>query len=88
MNRIGSEMVSVLPSNVVDRGLEPRSGRTKCYKIGLCCFSAKQEALRRKNKLRLVGSESGKYVRMDDMSIRVLLFQWTTNIKIQLGVLF
>ena len=33
-------MVSVLSSSVVDRELEPRSGQTKDYNIGICCFSA------------------------------------------------
>jgi hypothetical protein len=49
-NRIGGVMVSVLASSAVDRGFEPRSGQTKDYKIGICCFSAKHAALRRKNK--------------------------------------
>ena len=43
-------MVSVLASSAVDRGFEPRSGQTKDYKIGMCCFSAKHAALRRKGK--------------------------------------
>ena len=43
-------MVSVLVSSVVDRGFEPRSSQTKDYKIGMCCFSAKHAALRRKCK--------------------------------------
>ena len=43
-------MVSVLASSVVDRGFEPRSGQTKDYTIGMCCFSAKHAALRRKSK--------------------------------------
>jgi len=43
-------MVSGLASSVVDRGFEPRSGHTKDYKIGICCFSAKHAALRRKSK--------------------------------------
>jgi hypothetical protein len=35
----------------VDRVFEPQSGQTKDYnKIGICCFSAKQAALRRKSK--------------------------------------
>jgi hypothetical protein len=42
-------MVSVLASSAVDRGFEPRSGQTKDYKIGICCFSAKHAALRRKS---------------------------------------
>ena len=43
-------MVSVLASNSVDRGFVPRLDQTKDYKIGICCFSAKQAALRRKSK--------------------------------------
>ena len=43
-------MVSVPASSTVDRGLEPRSGQTKDSKIGICCFSAKHAALRRKSK--------------------------------------
>jgi hypothetical protein len=36
-------MVSVLASIVVDRGCEHRSGQTKDYNIGICCFSDKHE---------------------------------------------
>ena len=43
-------MISVLASSVVDRGFEPRSGQPNDYKIGICCFSAKHEALRRKGE--------------------------------------
>ena len=56
-NRIGGIMVSVLASSAVDSGFEPRSGQTKDYKIGICRFSAKHTALKRKS--RLVGLESG-----------------------------
>jgi len=49
-NRIYGVMVSVLASSTVDRGFEHRSGKTKDYKIGICCFSAQHAALRRKNK--------------------------------------
>jgi hypothetical protein len=41
-------MVSVLASSAVDRGFEPGSDQAKDYKIGICCFSAKHAALRRK----------------------------------------
>jgi len=34
-------MVSVLTSNVVDRGFDPWSGQTKGYKIGIYSFSAR-----------------------------------------------
>ena len=43
-------MDSVIASSVVDHGFEPRSGQTRDYKIGSCCFSAKHAALRRKSK--------------------------------------
>ena len=43
-------MVSVLAWSVVDHGFEPRLGQTKDYYIGMCCFSAKHAALRRKSK--------------------------------------
>jgi hypothetical protein len=49
-NRIGSVMVSVLASSAIDCGYEPRSGQTKEYTIGICCFSAKNVSLRRKSK--------------------------------------
>jgi hypothetical protein len=49
-NCIEGVMVSVLASSVVDCGFEPRSGQTKDYTIGICCFSAKHTALRRKSK--------------------------------------
>ena len=49
-NRIGGVMVSVLASSVVDRGFESWSGQTKDYMIGICYFSVKHTALRRKSK--------------------------------------
>ena len=48
MNRIGGVMVSVLALSAVDGGF--RSGQTKEYIIGICCFSTKHAALRRKCK--------------------------------------
>jgi hypothetical protein len=33
-------MVTVLASSAVDRVFEPRSGQTKDYENGICCFSA------------------------------------------------
>ena len=50
INRIGGVMVNVLASSVVDRGFELQSGQTKECKIGICCFSARHVALRRKGK--------------------------------------
>ena len=46
-------MVSVLASNVVDRGFEFRSGQIKDYKFGMCSNSAKHIALRRKRTKHL-----------------------------------
>ena len=50
MNRICGVMVSMLPSSAGDRGFESRSGETKDYTIGICCFPAKHAVLRRKGK--------------------------------------
>ena len=57
-------MVNVLALSGVDRVFQSRSGQTKDYKIGICCFSAKCAALRRKRQ-RLVGSESEKCARVE-----------------------
>ena len=74
LNRIGGVMVSVLASSVVDRGFEPRSGQTKDYKIGICCFSAKHAALRRKSKGWLARNQDN-VSEQGGMSICGLLFQ-------------
>jgi hypothetical protein len=42
---IDGVMVSVLTLSVVGHGFVPKD-----YKIGMCCFSAKHAALRRKSK--------------------------------------
>ena len=49
-NRFCGLMVTVLASSAVDCGFESRSGQTIDYKIGICCFSTKHAALRRKTK--------------------------------------
>jgi hypothetical protein len=60
---------TMLTSSAVDRGFEPRSGQTKDFKIGICCFPAKHHAaLRRKSNHNNVSAWS-------DMSTRGLLFQ-------------
>ena len=74
VNRIGDVMVSVLASSVVDPGFEPRSGHTKDYKIGVCCFSAKHAALRRKSKDWSARNQNN-VSEWRDMSTRELLFQ-------------
>ena len=58
-NRIGGVMVRVLASSVIERGFEPRSGQTKDYKIGTCCYSAKHTVSIKEKGQRLAGSESG-----------------------------
>ena len=73
-NRIGGVMVSVLASRVVGRGFEPRSGQTKDYKIGICCFSAKHTASRRKSKDWLARNQDN-VSEWSDMSIHGPLFQ-------------
>jgi hypothetical protein len=71
---IGGVMVSVLASSVIDHVLEPRSGQTKDYKIGICGFSAKHASLRRKSKDWL--AENQNHVsEWGDMFISGLLFQ-------------
>ena len=73
-NRNDDVMVSVLASSVVVRGFDPRSGQTKDYKIGICCFSAKLASLRRKSKYWLNRNQDN-VSECDDMSIYGLLFQ-------------
>ena len=65
-------MVSVLISSEVDRWFEPRSGQTKDYEIGICCFSAKHAALRRKNKDWLARNQNN-VCEWSDMSTRGLV---------------
>ena len=56
---------SVLASSAVDCGFKSRSGQTKDDKIGICCFSDKYAALRRKSKDWLVRNQDdvSKWVR-------------------------
>jgi hypothetical protein len=85
-NCIGGVMVGMLASSAVDRGFEPRWGKTKEYKIGMCCFSAKQAALRRKSKDWLAWKQNN-VSEWNDMSSCRLMFQWASTIKIQFNVL-
>jgi hypothetical protein len=61
-------------SSVVDHGLEPWLCQTKDYKIGICCFSAKHAALRRKSKdwLALNQDDMSEW---SDMSI-IFVYMW------------
>ena len=73
-NRIGGVMVSVLASNAVDRGFKPRSGQIKDYKIGICCFSAKHAAQRKKS-IDWLDQDHDNMSEWSDMSTQGLLFQ-------------
>jgi hypothetical protein len=82
LNSIGGVMVSVLVSNAVDRGFEPRSGQTKAFEICICCSSAKHAVLRSKDWLSRNQDNMSEW---GDMSICGLLFQWASTIQIQLS---
>jgi hypothetical protein len=62
----------VCASSMVDRGFEPRKGKTKEYAIGIVCFSARHAALRRKTK-ELLAYYQDNLFEWSDMSIRGLL---------------
>ena len=68
--------------NMVDCGIEPRSGKTKDCTICICCLSAKHESLRRKSKDWLDRNQNN-VSDWNDMSTRGRLFQWTSSIKFQ-----
>ena len=80
-------MVRLLVSSAVDRGVEPWLCQTKDYKIGICCFSAKHTALRRKSKDWLARNQDNVSEWGDMFIIHWLLFQWASTIKIQLSML-
>ena len=67
-------LVSVLVSSAVDCGFELRSGQTKDYKIGICCFSLITPALRIKSKDYLARNQDN-VSDYSGMSIRGLFFQ-------------
>ena len=79
-NRIADVMVSVLASSVVDRGFEPRLGQTKDFQIGICCFSARLTALRRKSKDQLARNQNN-VPEWSDMSHRGLFFSVSQHKK-------
>jgi hypothetical protein len=74
LDHIGGVMVSVLASSAIDREFEPQTGQIKDYNIGICCFSAKHAALRRKSKDWLARNQNN-VSEWSDMSIHGLLFQ-------------
>ena len=76
LNLICGVMVSMLASRV----------QAKDCKIGICSFSAKNAALRKKSKDGLARNQDN-VSEWGDISIRGLLFQWASTIKIQLSML-
>jgi hypothetical protein len=86
VNCIGGVMVSVLAASVVDHGSESWPGQTKDYTIGICSYSAKHAALRRKSN-NWSARNQDNVSELDDMSAHGLLFQWASTINIQLSVL-
>jgi hypothetical protein len=79
-------MVSVTSLDVVSRGFGPRSGQTKDYQVGICCFSAMHAVLRRKEKDWLAWNHDN-VSGLGDMSTRGLLFQSTNTIQIEVSLL-
>ena len=63
-----------LASSAVDRGFDTQLGQTKDYEIGICCFSTKHAALRRKSKDWLARNQDN-VSELGDISTRGLLFQ-------------
>ena len=85
-NCISGVMVSVLASSALGHGFEPWLGHTTDYENGICCFSAKHTALRRKSKDWWARNQDNMS-ECGDMSIHGLLFQWASIMKIHLSVL-
>ena len=69
INRIGG----IMALSAVDCELEPWSGQTKDYKTGICSFSVKHAALRRKGKDWLAQNQNN-VSKWSDMSTSRLLF--------------
>jgi hypothetical protein len=67
-------MVRVLALSTIDHGFKHRSGQTKDYKMGICSFSDKHTALRRKSKNWLARNQDN-VSEWGNISICGLLFQ-------------
>jgi len=85
LNRVGGVMGNVLTSSAIDCGFEPRSGQSKGYAIGICCFSTKHLALRRKSRDWLARNQDN-VSDWSNMSTHSLFFLRTSTLKIQLPV--
>jgi hypothetical protein len=86
LEHIFGVMDSVLTLSEVDRGFDFRSGQTKDFEIGMCCFSAKHIVWRRKSKDWFARNQYNVSV-CGYMSTHELSFQWASTIKIQLSML-
>ena len=86
INYIRGVMVSVIGSIAVDRGFEPRTGKTKDSEIGICCFSVKHVPLWCKIK-DLLAHNQDNVPEWSDLSTRGLLYQKVSTKKIHLSVL-
>jgi hypothetical protein len=80
---IGGVMVCVLTTNSVDHGFMPRSGQTKDYKNGICCFAAKNAALISKSKDWFAQNQDN-VSRWCDISTCTSELLWASTIIIQL----
>ena len=67
-------LLLLLASSAVNRGFEPPLGQTKCYEIGIYCFSAKYATLRSKSTDWLARNQNN-VSEWSDMSTHGLLFQ-------------
>ena len=87
LDSIDVVMGRVLASSAIDSRFEPRSGQTKDYKIGICCFSAKHAVLRSKSKDGLTRNKDNVF-RVDRVTCLHIdcCFCWANTIKIQLPV--
>jgi hypothetical protein len=79
-------MFSVFDSSAINRGFEPRSSRTKDYKIDICCFSTKHASPRSKSTVWL-GRNRASVSEWGDIFTRGLLVHLASSINIQLSVL-
>jgi hypothetical protein len=75
-------MVSMLTLSLVDRGFEPRSGQNKNCEIAICCFSAKQAALRRKSK----DDDEVGFVLDQHAEIFLVLAHWNNSPRVDMSL--
>jgi hypothetical protein len=83
-NCIDGIMVNVLTSSAAVRWFETWSGKTKDYKIGICCFSSNYVALSSKSNNSLARNQNN----VSEWSDNGLLCQCSSSINIQLSLFF